>query len=351
MKTRNLFVLVSVMSAALVACENEDEIPVAPPYIPGSQGVFILNEGSNGGNNASLTYHNLETGTTTADVFDGKLGDLAQDLMVYGSKLYITVSGSGCVKVLDVNSLDTLKTIDLSAPATSKPRYLAAYGGKVYATAYGETGVVVQIDTTSLSVTGTVPVGTYPEGIAAANDKLYVANSGYGTGTTVSVINAGTFTAENPITVPINPAIIKADKYGKLYLTSRGNFGEDKGGLHQIDPVTGNVTENIATANNNFTIVDDLLYFYAVFYDAEWNTTNVFGVYDVKTNTLTSDTIISDATVITDPYAIAVNPKTKDVYISDTNYTTNGNVSVFGTDGNKKKTIPVGINANAFVFN
>jgi DNA-binding beta-propeller fold protein YncE len=73
-------------------------------------------------------------------------------------------------------------------------------------------------------------------------------------------------------------------------------------------------------------------------------------VYNIKTEKLTADPIISDGTNIFTPYAIGVNPKTKEVYISDSNYTINGDVYVFGTDGKKKNTIHAGISANAFAF-
>jgi YVTN family beta-propeller protein len=340
MKTKILYLFALVM--AFAACEKEDEIPYNPP-IPGSQGVFILNEGVWGYNNASLNYYNLETGSVSTDLFEGKLGDVGQDMVACGGKLYITVTASNCIHVLNVNSFEVLDTIK-NIPS---PRFLATDGGKVYATAYGTTaGEVVRIDTALLTVTGTVTVGSYPEGIAALNGKLYVANGGYGTGNTVSVVNTGTFKEETTIDAPQNPYILKSYN-GLLYLTSQDVYTatyefENAGGLHVINPETKAITENILPATQRFDIVDDVLYFY---------TYEGIGAYNIQTKTTTS--IISDGTVIGNPYGIGVNPKTKDVYISAaaSDYSSTGKVVVFGTDGKKKTEFPVGVMANAFVFN
>ncbi|GHV09969.1 hypothetical protein FACS1894162_1970 [Bacteroidia bacterium] len=356
MKTKFLYLFVLLIG--LASCENEDPL-IDPPYVPGSEGVFILNEGSWGGNNASLTYYNFNTATKTADIFNGEMGDTGQDMMAYGGKLYITVTESNCIHILSLDSLKPLQTIT----GIAQPRYLTSYNGKVYATAYGanpgvENGLVLKIDTASLTIAGTLTVGSYPEGIAAAaNGKLYVANGGHGTENTVSVINTTTFTAENSITVRINPNIVHADNYGNIYLTTIGNFGYgapvDLGGIQKINTSTNVVTPIDIPANNKFVIDGDLLYFYGQFTNYATNEFSPisFGVYNTKTNTLTADPIISDGTVIATPYAIGVNPKTKDVYISDSQYNTDSDVYVFGKDGKKKSTIHAGIRANAFVFN
>ncbi|GHT40992.1 hypothetical protein FACS189437_07350 [Bacteroidia bacterium] len=351
MKTKILYLFALVM--AFAACEKEDIIPYTPP-IPGSQGVFILNEGYWSGNNASLTYYNFETGETTADIFKGKLGDTAQDMIAYGGKLYITVMESNCIHVLSLNSFELLDSIT----NILQPRFLTALDGNVYATAYGSTpGEVVKIDTALLTVAGTVTVGANPEGIAAANHKLYVANGGYGSGNTVSVINPATFKEEKTIPVRINPYIVKADHYGYIYLTTQGNFGYgdpvDLGHLQKINTQTDKVEDIDIPANQKFEIAGDLLYFYGVFtnYATEEFPPANFGVYNIGTEKLTSNSIISDGTVITNPYAIAVNPKTQDVYISNSKYSLPGDVLVFGTDGKLKNTIHAGVSANTFVFN
>lgn len=344
-------VVFAIIALIFSACEKDDSIPENEPYIPGSHGVFILNEGSIGRNNAGLSYLNFETGNTTTDILSGELGDTGQDLLAYGSKLYVSVNESAYIRVVDLYSRESVDSIALKdGSQLLKPRYLTAYEGKVYATISALEGSVVRIDTVTLKVEATTKVGAYPEGIVAVNGKLYVANSGFGAGNTLSVIDIAGFREERSITVGINPTVIRADKYGDLYLTYQGDFGEDTGGMQRIDTKTSSLTQLAIPANRNFVIVDDLLYFFGVTYNADYSVNGSFGVFNVKTETLTSDPIISDGTKITIPYGIGVNPQTKDVYIADTDYATPGTVYIFGPNGKNKKIIRTGINPNAFAF-
>jgi hypothetical protein len=346
------FFYCSILVLGLTACEEDDPIATPEPVIPGSYGVFILNEGSWGGNNAGVSYHNFETGNTTADILNGKLGDTGQDMIAYGSKLYISVNQSGYIKVIDLYSQESLESIELKESGkVLEPRYLTSYEGKIYVTTQSATeGNVVRIDTTNLRAEAITQVGLYPEGIAAVNGKLYVANGGQGLGNTLSVVDIAQFKEERTIAVGLNPYIVRADKYGDVYLTYQGDFSANTGGFQRIDTKTNTVTNTTIPANRNFTIVDDLLYYFGITYNPDYSANCTFGVYNVKTETPTSDPVISDGTPISIAYGIGVNPLTKDVYISDTDYSNPGIISVFGTDGKKKETFRVGVSANNFVF-
>ena len=67
--------------------------------------AYVLNEGNWGGNEASLSRINLTSGAITNNVFstaNGRdLGDVAQDLVVYGTKAYVTVSFSNTVEIIN----------------------------------------------------------------------------------------------------------------------------------------------------------------------------------------------------------------------------------------------------------
>jgi DNA-binding beta-propeller fold protein YncE len=343
----------SVFVAGFTACEKDDPIPTSEPVIPGAHGVFILNEGGMGANNAGLSYRNFETGNTSGDLLGGKLGDTGQDMIAYGNKLYISVNGSAYIRVVDMYSFAALDSIVLKdGEKPLLPRYLASYEGKVYVTAYDEgKGSVIRIDTATLKVEKLAHVGSFPEGIAALKGKLYVANGGQGAGNTLSVVDIAKFEEETTISVGVNPYIVRADQYGDLYLSHQGDFGDDNGGLQRINPETKAVTSIDVPANRNFVIVDDLLYFFGVTYNADYSVNSSFGTYNVKTETLLPESLISDGTPINVPYGIGVNPKTKEVYISDTDYVNPGTVSVFGTDGKLKESFKVGVSANTFVFN
>ena len=68
--------------------------------------AYVLNEGTWSGNNASLSRVNLASGEMQNGVFaaaNGRgLGDVAQDILVYGSHAYITVSFSNTIEAVSL---------------------------------------------------------------------------------------------------------------------------------------------------------------------------------------------------------------------------------------------------------
>jgi DNA-binding beta-propeller fold protein YncE len=347
------FLMGVVLAAGFASCE-ESPVLESNPAIPGSHGVFILNEGSSKMNNAAISYYNIENGDFNADILKGKLGDTAQDLLIYGGKLYVSVSESSTIVVLDVKTQETIKEIKIrNGEQARSPRYLESHGGKIYATCFD--GNVIRLDTTSLVVEAVTPVGENPEGIAAYNGKLYVANSGGmnfvdGPSKTVSVVDIASFKEDKKIEVGLNPYIIKPDGLGDLYLSYQGNYNDIPGGFQRIDAQTGKVYDIGDHPKQNFTILDNLIYYYDVTYFPDFSTNISFGLYDVDREVFLSQPLISDGTAINTPYGIGVNPYTKEVYISDTDYKNPGIIHIFGPVGKKIKDLNAGINPNRFAF-
>ena len=77
--------------------------------------AYVLNEGAWGGNDAGISRLNIKDGTIEVDWFakaNGRgLGDLAQDLIYYGSRLYASVNGSNTIEVIDPVTGKSLKQI------------------------------------------------------------------------------------------------------------------------------------------------------------------------------------------------------------------------------------------------
>jgi len=359
MKQTIRFFYLLLIATGFTACEKDDPIPDPDP-IESLSGVFILNQGSWGLNNAGISYYDFETGElrfdiTTTSQYPLGLGETGQDMIAYGSKLYVSVSGSSRISIFDLKSHARIEDIELkNGEELREPRYLAPYNGKVYVTTLD--GNVVRIDTTSLSQDGITSVGPNPEGVAVVDGKLYVANSGgfipdYTYNNTVSIVDIATFKEEKTITVGLNPCFLHADSYGNVYLAYRGNYFDIPDGFQRIDTKTNEVKDISISANQDFTISGDSLYFYGITYNPDWSTSCTFGIYNVKTGQLVTDRIITDGTIINTAYGIGVNEKTKDVYISDTDYSNPGTVYIFGEDGKKKNTLnDVGVNACKFVF-
>ena len=64
----------------------------------GTAGIYVLSEGLFNLNNSTLAYHSFKSGKTNIDYFRSLnrrgLGDTANDMAIYGNKLYIVVNVS-----------------------------------------------------------------------------------------------------------------------------------------------------------------------------------------------------------------------------------------------------------------
>ena len=340
-----------------VACNEEEEGTVVVPPVPTTSGLYVLNTGNWDGNDASIQYFDLESLSIGGDLFAAAngfgLGDLGQDLCLYGSKLYATVSGSSKLEVMDRNC-KVVKTIPVRAEdgtTPAEPRYMTACDGCVYFTAYD--GTVSRLDTATLEITGKVAVGDHPEALTNANGKLYVNISGYGSGTTVAVVDVASFTKTKDIAVKLNPytQCFTGDD-GYVYTVSNGNYAgspgmsEDQyvyGTLQRIDPVTDTV-EDVCRATYAANHGSKMYVLYSEYYLPE--TKRAF-VRDLNTG---EEADFIDLDEFSSPNAIGVDPSTGDVYVADTPYGVSSTVRVYDAEGNLKNTFEAGYSTSKFVF-
>ncbi len=349
MKTNNFFramLIAASLPLVLISCDPKEETET----VEVSTGLFVLGQGKFQGNNANITYFDYANGFASNYFFEDKnnrgLGDTGQDMIRYGSKIYIAMYGSNVIEVINSTtgiSIDTIKVI--------APRYMTTGNGKIYVTLYG--GKVAQIDTISMNTEKTVNVGPNPEGIALYNNKLYVANSG-GLQTvkdsTISVIDIATFTETKKIKVNLNPASVKVDSYGDIYVKSNGNYGNIQGKFQRINTQTEAVTDINITVQG-FDIVGDYAYIYNFEYDASWQVANKkLKIYDVKNEVIVTDNFTGTYVIEKTPYIIAADPITNDVFLGVTDYVNNGKMYCFDKDGKYKYSFTTGINPAKVVF-
>src|SRR5574344_1083663 len=163
---KNLFYTLALVSMTLLACsDNEDD---KEKEISPSTFTIVLNTGNYNGNDASIMRYDLNNHITGTDLYYAAnqegIGDVAQDIIKYGSKYYVTVTNSSKLVVLD-KDMKILKSIAFVNEGTpTNPRFLASANGNVYVTAHD--GCITKIDTTSLTIRGTVAVGDHPEGLS-----------------------------------------------------------------------------------------------------------------------------------------------------------------------------------------
>lgn len=309
---------------------------------PALPGVYILNSGKYNSNNATLDYYDPNTKSLKTKVFssvNGKgLGDTANDMLIYGSKMYIAVDVSNTIEIMDLNakSLKTISPKDDSGQPQS-PRYLAAYEGKVYVTLFD--GHLAAIDTTSMEIVQKTKVGPNPYQVCEVGGKLYVANSGgYNTvkDSTLSVVDPVSFTEEKKIVVGLNPMYLGADSDGELYVMCGGNFTDVKASLKRVDLKAGTSTSIYTNDNIMMCLANDNLYVIQSENDANWQPVNSqYVAYNAKTDTEISKNFITDGTVVSGAYSLKANPTTGEIYIGTSDYVNTGDMLIFSSEGKK----------------
>ncbi len=360
----------------LSACREDervflsDSVQVTLPVVGTRiKGFYQLNEGNMGMNRASLDYFDYTTGYYTRDIFSERnpdivkeLGDVGNDIQVYGQKVYAVINVSNLIVVFDVHTARRIKEIEVP-----NCRYLAFYKDKAYVSSYAgpvqidpnaEVGFVAEIDTASLEVTRKVSVGYQPEEMVVYDGKLYVANSGGyrvpNYDRTVSVVDLKTLNETKKIDVGINLHRMAIDKRGDIYVSSRGDYRNVPPNLYVIDSKIDAVKSCLDIPVGGMWMSGDSLYYYSVAYAAvSGNNKVTYGILDTRTKKQITDRIITDGTdkEIMIPYGIAVNPETKEILMSDAqNYVVTGFVYCFSPEGKLKWKTEGGNIPGHFVF-
>jgi YVTN family beta-propeller protein len=360
MKTIKLLFTVAAITLLINACKKIDPVtPESPATLTPAVGAYILSEGGYGSNNTKLSLYSFATNSVVGDYFlqqnptiTSGLGDTGNDMFIYGSKLYIVMNVSGRVTVLNANNGTFIKNISFLDGAINKqPRYAVGARGKVYVTAYDNK--VSVIDTASLAIVKSIPVGPNPEGIAASANYLYVANSGgYNLipDSTISLIDLNTEIEVKKIKVGMNPNKVAINQGGNVFVSAYGNFSNVPASVFVIDGVTNANGINLGPnfKYSHITIAGDLAYIYN-----NYGGGGTAKVFNSATNTFIRNEFVTDGTAITTPYGINIDELTGDVYIADAkNYVSPGSVTCFTSAGVKKFSFSVapGVSPNKIIF-
>ena len=318
-------------------------------------GLYILNEGNMGANRCTLDYLDLSGTDSTIHYYRNiyaernpstvkELGDVGNDIGIYGSKLWIVVNCSNKVEVCDARSTRRLGQVNID-----NCRYLAFDGGFAYVSSYAgpvqvaencPLGRVYKVDTLTLQKVDSVVVGYQPEEMAIVDGKLYVANSGgyrvplYDN--RIMVIDLATFQVIKEIEVDVNLHRLLADSHGQLWVSTRGNYFDVAPALYCLKD--DKVVARLEIPISSMTIVGDSLYYIGTTFSyVDGGYKKDFGIVDVALQRCSVAVTFEAPEIknITLPYGIIVNPHDRDFYILDAkNYVSSGEMLHFDADGN-----------------
>jgi YVTN family beta-propeller protein len=336
MKNSNLLLVTIGIIFFVGSCSKKNNVIAKPPRV--TTGVYSLNQGNYGQNNTTITYYDFTTSTPTTDYFANVnhfgLGDTGSDFIIYGGKIYIVMNNSGNVVVADALTMKFTDTIDFKNAGVNRgPENIVASGTNVFVSSTD--GTVAVIDTTALSISKFISVGSNPAQMVVSGTNLYVSNTGGFSAqfdSTVSVIDLNSLTETSKITVGINPGSMAADLSGNIYVACTGDYNLVAPKMVKVNTSANTVTASADTAaglvryyNGNLYVIGGYL---GLPFVRELSTTDFSAI---KAN------FISDGTVVTTPYSLDIDNATGNVYVSDAkDYTSPGEVFCFDKTGAKK---------------
>ena len=344
----------SAFALTLSSCRSDDAVSSPSeekkPLSTGEGYMYVLCEGNMGSNKCQLDLLNTASSEYTQNIYTianpsvvKELGDVGNDIKIYGSKLWIVVNCSNKVEVCDARTCVRQGQVNIPncryLTFDGGYAYISSYVGPVQVDANAQIGRVYKVDTLTLEIVGQVEVGYQPEELAVVGKKLYVANSGGyrvpNYDTTVSIIDLDTFTEEKKVDVAPNLFRLRADKYGQVWVSSRSDYNTLPSRLYWMkDGVVGG---SVDVPVSSMCIVGDSLYYIGTTWSNQTQSNTIkMGLVNVRTHEVIETTLFNseEARSMTLPYGIIVHPEAKDFYLMDAkNYVSSGSLLHFFADG------------------
>lgn len=334
----------------LVSCKKDEAKSESNTVY--KNGLIVLNEGLFQQNNSTLSWVNLSTNEVTPNVFlnvnDRPLGDTGNDIIQYGGKIYIAVTGSSTIEVIDAATLKSIKQIPFQHNnVAQEPRQITAKNGKVFVCSFD--GYVSSVDTVTLHVDNRVKAGKNPDGICTFDQSIFVSNSGGlsfpNVDSTVMEIDISSFEVVDTFIVGDNPGNLIADNYGNIYVVKRGDNSSGNTTVKKINTSSGNVTDLGITASTLALRGDEL---YLSYYDYNNSSSNV-SMYNCASQSISNSSLINDQDITT-LYGIFPFQSNQFICLDAMSFTNSGYLRFYSASGQLQKNINVGLNPNNCIY-
>jgi YVTN family beta-propeller protein len=340
--------------ALMIGCQSNPSGP-SGSTASAPTGVYVVNEGNFQRGNASLTFYMPDSNKAIQNVFalanSRDLGDTGNDIVTYGSKAYVVVSGSQKVEVISTTDHKSVGTLVL--PGQRTPYDIVVLSdAKAYISNVMDSSVTAFNPSTLQIVFDRIKVGANPMGIAYANGKLYVCNSGYGYDNTVTVLNAGTGALIKTIVVgdspsevgvgPNNVVIVKCD--------GRSDYG------NPANDTPGAIA--VINSDNDVVVIKAILPLATYGHPGRMTVSSKgYGYFAGKMGIIrfsfTGSTLNVEGTPFAtmQAYGLTIDDVTDRLYATDPkDYVQSGEVIVFDSKGAVYKQFPAGVIPGAIAF-
>ncbi|MBU2444522.1 MAG: hypothetical protein KJ666_02970 [Bacteroidetes bacterium] len=336
-------ILLILLSTLIISCSKENN-PIND-WKTFKDGIYILNEGNYGRNNSEISHYDLTTKKVIDNFYSAangrSIGDNANSIFFFEAKAFIAVDASNKIEVMNLADGKSLGMIDLGTKGSPREIFILN-SSRGFVTSFSK-NAVIEFNPKTLSITREIPVGKFPEGIVLKNDRLFVANSDLGNGSTVSVIDINTNAVVKTLSVGQNPRMLSHSNDGKIIISCSGDFFDTNfiSGFYVIDPSLLIVVDSVKLAYHpqDFIISKSNFLLYI----------NDKGVGRINLSTKNVDTVFISGSTVNDifgiPYALAFDEITEQLYVSNPkDFTQNGEIKIFDKTGNYLSKFDVKIN-------
>ncbi len=346
MKSVNKLLILALIAMGLFisSCDNKDD---AEPQGKYENGILITNEGVFGSGNGSVSFYSFDEDTVANEIFKAEnnrpLGDVVQSLIREDDKVLIAVNNSNKVEVVNSNDFKSIATIEVM-----QPRYIAVEDNKAYVTSWANGGKVYVIDLNSNSITDSAAVGRSPEEILIENNKIYVANNGWGYEQTVSILKLSDLSLVKTLNIDAyGPAQLVKDKNDMIWVLASGQVqydqnynvvGHEPSALVQINPNTDEISKHMWLFNEmhptkmGINKAEDKLYI-----GGGWGFQGLYAVSITASSAPTSPFIDQQN------YGFVIDKENDVIFLLQESSTANGKLIRYKADGTKIKEYTVGI--------
>ena len=344
------FLIVMISATFFTGCDDDDG-----PKGKYEKGVFVVNEGTFGAGNGSVTYYN-SAGVAEQNIFRNSAGtfagDVVQSLKFHEGRAYLVVNADSKIEVVNGNTFGAISTI--TDADIDKPRYIEIIDGKAYISVWGPydenfsliDSYVLVYDLNTNSVVKKIDTDEGTENLVSTGQRMFASNYNYGGSSTVSAINLADNSLIENITVSDGPAGMVLDSNGKLWVVCVGGFGSTNGYLYRINPETLQIEDDITITGIpgvDIAVTPDggnIIYTVG---------TSVFSLPINATEEATEPSF--EATDVTSLYTLSVEPETGNIYVGDApSFTAIGKVYIYSPDGTKITSFDAGIGPAEIVF-
>ena len=342
MNLKKIYLGLGIAALFFTSCSTEEEIQLLPSLGTYDKGILVVNEGNFGQPNGSISFLSndfsvFQNGIYGIENNNEAIGDVVQSISFNDDKAFIVVNASNIIQIVNRYSFKKVATI---TQGLNNPRYSASSNGKLFVTNGGDKSVSVY-DLGTYSFITNIVIDKACEKIVAANNKIYVQNGAFGSGSNVTVIDAATNTIATTIAVGAGVNSME-EKDGILYVMCGNN---DKSSLYRINTIsdTKSVVETTSLKKAKNMDVDGNNIYYTVgtgvyampITATSFNELPLFSVADNNFSTFYGFAVI-------DGY----------IFSADANgFTQDGIMKIYSTGGATLKTFNTKVGPNGFYLN